>query len=201
MKNKNLLIIFTRNPELGKVKSRLAKSIGNEKALQIYKELLAHTRKISEHLDADKHLYYTNEISNSDAWDASIYEKKIQVTGDLGIKMGNAFESAFLLGYEKVIIIGSDIYDLTQSHIEYAFSCLDKTDTVIGPALDGGYYLLGLKMYIPSVFKNKNWGSDSVLKDTVEDLDTKFSISFLETLNDIDVISDIKHDSYLVNYL
>lgn len=201
MKNKNLLIIFTRNPELGKVKSRLAKSIGNEKALQIYKELLAHTRKISENLDADKHLYYTNEISNSDAWDASIYEKKIQVTGDLGIKMGNAFESAFLLGYEKVIIIGSDIYDLTQSHIEYAFSCLDKTDTVIGPALDGGYYLLGLKMYIPSVFKNKNWGSDSVLKDTVEDLDTKFSISFLETLNDIDVISDIKHDSYLVNYL
>ena len=201
MKNKNLLIIFTRNPELGKVKSRLAKSIGNEKALQIYKELLAHTRKISENLDADKHLYYTNEISNSDAWDASIYEKKIQVTGDLGIKMGNAFESAFLLGYEKVIIIGSDIYDLTQSHIEYAFACLDKTDTVIGPALDGGYYLLGLKMYIPSVFKNKNWGSDSVLKDTVEDLDTKFSISFLETLNDIDVISDIKHDSYLVNYL
>jgi rSAM/selenodomain-associated transferase 1 len=201
MKNKNLLILFTRNPELGKVKSRLAKSIGEEKALAVYKDLLEHTRRISTNLNVDKRRYYSVGISTEDNWGTSVYDKKVQIGNDLGEKMYNAFKEGFTSGYEKVILIGSDIIDLQESHIEHAFEALENFDTVIGPAEDGGYYLLGTKTLIPSVFKNKDWGTESVLKDTINDLDSKYAISFLEELNDIDVISDIKPDSYLSKHL
>lgn len=201
MSTKNLLLLFTRNPELGKVKSRLAKTIGKEKALEIYKELLNHTRIISENLESDKRVYYSENISTSDEWNPSIYEKRIQTGNDLGAKMLNAFKEGFLSNYEKIIIIGSDIYDLKESHIKQAFDELDNFDTVLGPAEDGGYYLFGMKTLIPSVFENKEWGTETVLKDTLENLKGNYSISFLETLNDIDVISDIKNDSSLSKYL
>jgi len=200
MKNKNLLIIFTRNPELGKVKSRLARSIGKEKALAVYKDLLIHTREISKDLEVDKRLYYSEEISVSDNWPTSIYEKKLQVGTNLGEKMKYAFKEGFASGYTKVVIIGSDIIDLRQTHIEQAFKVLDDYDTVLGPAQDGGYYLLGMKTLVPSVFENKNWGTESVFYDTLKDLE-KHCISFLEVLNDIDLISDIKPDSELYKHL
>lgn len=201
MSSKNLLILFTRNPELGKVKSRLANSIGKEKALSIYKCLLEHTREVTINLNVDKRLYYSEEISKGDKWDASIYDKKNQVGIDLGEKMYNAFKDGFTSGYGKVVIIGSDIIDLKQAHIEEAFDMLERFDTVLGPAEDGGYYLLGMKTLIPTVFENIEWGTESVLKNTIENLENKYSISFLEVLNDIDVISDIKSDSYLTKYL
>ncbi|MDG1805699.1 TIGR04282 family arsenosugar biosynthesis glycosyltransferase [Flavicella sp.] len=201
MKNKNLLILFTRNPELGKVKTRLAASIGDQKALDIYKELLSHTQNIALNVNADKNLYYSESVVNFDDWDETIFSKKAQRGNDLGEKMLDAFKDGFSKGYEKIIIIGSDIYDLQTSHICKAFDDLEKFDTVLGPAQDGGYYLLGTKQLIPELYKNKKWGTESVLKDTIADLDGLFSVSFLETLNDIDVISDINPDSYLGKYL
>ena len=201
MKNKNLLVLFIRNPELGKVKSRLAASIGNQKALNVYIELLNHTHQISLNVQADKNLYYSESVVNSDIWDETIFSKNVQRGNDLGEKMLNAFKDGFAEGHEKVVIIGSDIFELQSSHITNAFDDLEKFDTVVGPAQDGGYYLLGTKQLIPELFKNKKWGTESVLKDTIADLDGLFSVSFLETLNDIDVISDINPDSYLGKYL
>lgn len=197
MSTKNLLLLFTRNPELGKVKSRLAKDIGEEKALNIYKELLLHTKKISENLLVDKWVFYSEEIAKNDIWDSNNFEKKLQHGKDLGARMKHAFEEGFESWYEKIIIIGSDIIDLQQKHIERAFESLESHETVIGPSYDGGYYLLGMKKLIPELFLNKKWGTDSVLKQTIKDLKSHTPTYFLENLNDLDVISDIKPDSYL----
>ncbi|WP_139956768.1 TIGR04282 family arsenosugar biosynthesis glycosyltransferase [Flavicella sediminum] len=201
MSTKNLLILFTRNPELGKVKSRLAKDIGEEKALKIYIELLLHTKKISENIPVSKWVFYSEEIPKNDIWTAANFQKKIQQGTDLGFRMKAAFQEGFANGFEKIIVIGSDIYDLQQQHIEQAFEKLNDYTSVLGPSEDGGYYLLGLKSMIPEVFENKNWGTETVLSATSKDLKNNGSLYYLEELNDIDVISDIKSDSWLNNLL
>ena len=104
--------------------------------------------------------------------------------------MDTAFLDLFSMGYEKIIIIGSDMYDLSKTDLENAFSCLEKNDLVIGPASDGGYYLLGMKELHPLVFKNKNWGTNTVLEDTMINLFNN-SVCKLQERNDIDVYEDI----------
>ncbi len=198
--SKNLLIIFTRNPELGKVKTRLAKSIGDENALTIYKTLLDRTEKTTKYLDCDKAVYYSVKIRNNDIWDASIYLKHQQYGDDLGIRMHNAFSEAFNNKYDKVAIIGSDLFDLNPNHINEAFERLNSNDIVIGPAHDGGYYLLAMKSLYSQVFKNKNWGTSTVFNDTIKDLKNK-PIHLLETLNDIDVYDDLKNIEAFKKYM
>jgi len=84
--------------------------------------------------------------------------------------MQNAFEDGFQAGFERIIIIGSDLYDISEADISEAFRKLQHKDAVIGPAIDGGFYLLGLTYMIPQLFQDKEWGTSSVLKDTLEDL-------------------------------
>ena len=189
-KNKNLLLIFTRNPELGKAKTRLAKTVGDETALEIYKFLLERTRDISSKVNADKAVYYSVKIRENDIWNPNIYQKHQQFGDDLGIRMLNAFKNGFEAGYKKVMIIGSDLYDLSEKNIEKAFVALDTNDVVIGPAEDGGYYLLGMNALQENVFKNKEWGTASVRKDTLKDLSDK-KVKVLAFKNDIDVYEDI----------
>ncbi|MFH4964846.1 TIGR04282 family arsenosugar biosynthesis glycosyltransferase [Gaetbulibacter sp. M235] len=189
--SKNALVIFTRNPELGKCKTRLAKTIGEKSALDIYKYLLQHTAKVSKKTEADKYVFYSENIIKQDFWKSEVFRKKLQYGYDLGARMENAFSELFQLGYEKVIIIGSDLLDLTSSHIEKAFSSLSKNDVVIGPAKDGGYYLLGIKKLHPTIFKNKAWGTSTVLKDTLNDIQN-CTFDLLEELNDVDTFEDIK---------
>lgn len=191
----NALIIFTRNPQLGKVKTRLAKTVGDEKALQVYKDLLFHTMIETQNLDCDKFVFYDENIETNDIWSGTLYEKKLQFGSHLGAKMQNAFQTLFDLGYQNCIIIGSDLFDLEANHISEAFNKLESNDVIIGPAEDGGYYLLGLKKVIPSIFKNKNWGTSTVLSDTLKDLEN-YKIEFLETLNDIDTFEDLEKSSY-----
>ena len=189
---KKLLLVFTRNPELGKVKTRLAKTVGNATALKIYIFLLERTRDISVKVSADKAVYYSVKVRENDIWDASIFQKHQQVGEDLGIRMLHAFKNGFKAGYEKVMIIGSDLYDLTAETIENAFIALENNEVVIGPAEDGGYYLLGMNSLEEKVFKNKDWGTETVRKDTLEDLKDK-KVFLLGELNDVDVFEDIEH--------
>jgi rSAM/selenodomain-associated transferase 1 len=194
--NKNLLLIFTRNPELGKVKTRLAKTVGDETALEIYKFLLQKTREISLKVTSDTAVYYSVKVRSNDLWDSENYQKHQQVGEDLGIRMLNAFKDSFGAGYKKVVIIGSDLYDLTSENIEKAFTELDDNDVVLGPAKDGGYYLLGMNSLHSKIFKDKNWGTETVRKDTLADLKDK-KVHLLKELNDIDVFEDIKdHPSF-----
>lgn len=198
-KEKNLVLVFTRNPELGKVKTRLAKTLGDQAALDIYSFLLAHTEAILRPLNCDKAVYYSVKVRTNDIWDEQIYQKHQQYGEDLGLRMLQAFQKAFDQNYDKVIIVGSDLYDLTAKHIEEAFQQLDQHDVVFGPAQDGGYYLLGMKSLYSPVFKNKSWGEDRVLEDSLNDLKNQ-SVYQLEMLNDIDVFEDMKHIEVLKKY-
>jgi len=188
---KNCILIFTRNPELGKVKTRLAKTIGDETALEIYRFLLKKTLEVAQKVISDKAVFYSEKITENDNWNPEIFQKYLQVEGDLGVKMQHAFKQSFEKGYEKVAIIGSDLFDLTPEIIQEAFHALETHEVVIGPAKDGGYYLLGMKKLYQSVFENKNWGTATVLKETLEDLTNK-KVFLLEELNDVDVFEDIE---------
>lgn len=186
-----LLLIFTRNPKLGKCKTRLAAVIGDQAALDIYMILLRHTAAITKDLDCSKEVYYSEEISENDLWDKDNYAKQLQEGNDLGERMYNAFKSGFQKGYKKIIIIGSDIYDLNSETIEAGFNSLENSDFVIGPAADGGYYLIGMKTLNHEIFLNKNWGTETVLEDTLSNLTHK-EIQLLQIKNDIDVYEDLK---------
>ena len=197
--SKKALIIFTRNPELGQCKTRLAKTIGDESALEIYKYLLLHTAKIAEMVRADKFVFYSENIKREDIWDISVFNKNLQQGDDLGERMENAFTELFELGYEQVLIIGSDLLDLSSDDVNKAYDYLNDNDVVIGPAEDGGYYLLGMKKLHSEVFKNKTWGTATVLKNTLNDLKDSI-IYMLKELNDIDTFEDIKHYEQLKKF-
>mgnify|MGYP000040866235 FL=1 len=149
------LIIFTRNPEMGKVKTRLAKTIGDLAALKVYRKLLEHTLHITRPLEVDKFVFYSEQIQENDHWDAAIYFKELQNGVDLGERMHHAFELLFSRRYRQIVIVGSDIFELTTAGIREAFTHLDSTNYVVGPALDGGYYLLGMNALKEKLFENK----------------------------------------------
>src|SRR4051812_9764031 len=110
---KQALIIFIRNPVLGQVKTRLAKTLGDEQTLSIYKELLRHTHAITQKLPFDKYVFYADGITKGDIWENYIYNKLVQTGNDLGARMQAAFELLFSKGYQHICIIGSDCYELT----------------------------------------------------------------------------------------
>ncbi|MRI01791.1 DUF2064 domain-containing protein [Kriegella sp. EG-1] len=200
MNSKNLLLIFTRNPELGKCKTRLASKVGDESALEIYKFLLKHTVGFTQNLNVAKQVYYSEEIWEDDLWNSLYFDKKLQTGDDLGARMANAFQDGFTSGFEKIIVIGSDMYDLRQDDIESAFSTLDKNDFVIGPAADGGYYLLGMKKFNSKLFQNKKWGSATVFKDSLNDLVNE-KLTLLDIRNDIDLYEDIENNEVFYPFI
>jgi rSAM/selenodomain-associated transferase 1 len=188
--NSNLLLIFTRKPVLGQCKTRLAKTVGDQAALDIYKLLLEHTAKTSAKVHAHKQVWYTKAVVDDDCWDNCIFNKQLQPEGDLGEKMAYAFQQGFSEGFKRIVVIGSDLYDLEVSDIQDAFQALYTHDAVIGPATDGGYYLLGLSRMCTSVFKNKSWGMSSVFEATTEDL-KPYKLHVLSPKNDVDYYEDI----------
>lgn len=197
-KRKSVLLIFTKNPELGKCKTRLASTLGDEKALSIYKQLLIHTKRFTELLEVEKNVYYSNVIPESDIWSTASFDKKLQSEGDLGNKMSSAFENVFNNGYKKAVIIGSDCAEINEEDLEKAFKSLDTNDVVIGPALDGGYYLLGMRNYYPFLFEDKSWSTPHLINETLDDLikhDKSFEL--LEKKSDIDYEEDLKRSGYI----
>ncbi len=186
------LIIFAKNPVLGKTKTRLAKTIGHENALKIYLHLLEHTAKETLKVPVTRHIYYASFIEKDDIFPDGEFIKNIQKGGDLGERMYEAFKDLFGQWAEKVVIIGTDCPELTGDIMNDAFAKLDHTDAVIGPAEDGGYYLLGFKNLKKDFFINKQWSSENVLLDTILDfnkLDLKYEL--LTPLNDVDYEKDL----------
>ena len=185
---------------MGKVKTRLAASIGNEQALGVYKLLLNHTHTITVGLNCTKYVYYADDVISIDLWNKGNFKKAGQSGNDLGDRMFNAFQSAFNDGYKKVVIIGSDCFQLSTELIISAFDALNQYDAVIGPAEDGGYYLLGLKKLVPAIFKDKTWSTNSVCRDTIKDIESmKLSYKLLPILNDVDEAADLERSNILLS--
>jgi rSAM/selenodomain-associated transferase 1 len=198
--DKNLLIIFAKNPILGKAKTRLAATIGEKKALVIYKKLIEKTANIIGELSIEKELYYSDFIEKNDLWNNKVTRKKIQRGKSLGERMENAFKNGFAEGYKNIVIIGTDLWDFETLEIEKAFVSLEKNEGVIGPAQDGGYYLLGLSKWNPTVFQNKKWGTSTVLNETLACFDKKV-VDNLKTKNDIDTIEDLRDFPDLIKFI
>lgn len=185
------LLIFTRNPEPGKCKTRLAATIGDPAALAIYTFLLRHTAALCSSLsDTDKFVYYSEYLGDGSLWDPKIFRPRLQEGPDLGTRMQHAFQAAFEAGYKRVVLIGSDLYYLDTADLAGALDALRGNPVVIGPATDGGYYLMGLTQMIPGLFHDKAWGTNTVLQDTLEDLEG-LQPHMLDPRNDVDYYEDI----------
>ncbi len=194
------IIIFVRHPELGKVKTRLAKTIGNDKALRVYEQLLQHTLEVTMQLSAPKFIFYTNEIQKVDIWSNPGYWKCKQKGDDLGERMKNAFSFLFEQGFKRIVIIGSDCFQLTRDLIFKAFAALNNEDVVLGPAADGGYYLLGMNTLYPDFFEDKVWSGDHVASKTIEDAKRlELNFALLETLYDIDEFEDLEKSGFVLD--
>lgn len=192
----NHLIIFVKNPVLGTVKTRLAKTIGDQNALEVYKDLMLKCQKECLNVNTKRHLFYSKQILENDNWPSDTFEKKLQVEGGLGEKIKAALQAVFE-EKGKVLIIGSDCFDLTSEIIEEAFKKLENSDVVIGPANDGGYYLLGSNVYHPELFENITWSTEKVLNETLERAQSKnLKVTLLKELIDIDNINDLEKSGY-----
>lgn len=192
----NTLIVFVKNPIPGRVKTRLAKDIGDEKAIWVYRKLLECTADAIRSLAINKAVWYGDHINEDDLWNG--LGKHQQSEGDLGQRMAAAFEKSFEQA-TKVCIIGSDCPQLSTEILEEAFVSLDKHDFVIGPAEDGGYYLLGMNSFSPSVFKSVEWSTSQVFQQTIAHI-TAMGASYhtLEVLRDIDDLSDLDALGFII---
>jgi len=184
------IIIFIKNIERGKVKTRLAATVGDDQALKIYEALLEHTQKVVRAVNAERFLFYSSFIEKKDSWSGNFFNKKVQSQGDLGSRMSNAFLDVFEVD-GKAIIVGSDCASLTPEIIKTALEKLDEYPFVVGPTFDGGYYLLGMNSYEPSVFEDIEWSTETVFPTTLLRMASlKKRCSFLPQLSDIDYEED-----------
>lgn len=189
----NFLIIFVKNLVPGMVKTRLAEDIGMFLALDVYQELVNHTAKTVKKVDADKMVFYSEYVEVEDVFEGEEFEYHVQEGNTLGERMKNAFQLAFDKGYSRVTIIGSDCYDLKKKHLDEAFDQLEINDIVVGPAQDGGYYLLGLNGPCPALFEGKTYSHANVLAELMKEVkELELECHVLEKLKDIDTLEDMQ---------
>ncbi len=187
--------MFVRAPEAGRVKTRLAASIGADAALRVYRRLAEHTvREALAVAGAEVRVHYTPADAEAivRAWLGDGPMLLPQAAGDLGERMRDAFARAFANGHRRVVIIGSDLPEMRAGLLHRAISLLDGHQAVIGPARDGGYYLLGLTRLVEGVFEGIAWSTPGVLQATLERLEVAgITPALLETLTDVDVVGDL----------
>lgn len=191
----DLLIIFAKNAKMGLVKTRLAATVGSEKALHVYNDLIAHTQSLIPDKIATS-VYHFPENLESFHWIGEQVSNKLQAEGDLGDKMKSAILDGFKAGFDRVVLIGTDCFELKESHLELAFASLKTKPVVFGPAKDGGYYLVGAQSKMQNkldlLFRNIPWSTKEVLKKSIQVLDeNKLDYALLEVLSDVDVEEDL----------
>ena len=186
---KEVVLIFQKNEVLGKVKTRLAAGVGEEQALEIYRQLLAKTYHALSDVSVSITTYFSEFIPDNPIHSAE--NKLVQLGQDLGERMKNAFAENFELGIEKVVLIGTDCPSLEGIHLSQAFEALDQSDLVLGPARDGGYYMIGMKRRADFLFEGITWSTELVLSQTLAlAAEQGLQTSLLPVLEDIDTLED-----------
>jgi rSAM/selenodomain-associated transferase 1 len=188
------LIIFVKAPRAGSVKTRLARTLGAEAALDAYHILvttllrnLAGLKKVELRFSPDD---AANEIR---LWLERDWTLEAQGDGDLGKKLQRAFEKHFARGKNAVVIIGSDCPQIECADIAAGWQALEKCDVVLGPARDGGYWLIGLRQPQPHLFENISWSTATVLRETLAAArEEKLTVHLLRELRDVDTEMDWK---------
>lgn len=189
----DVLIVFIRNPVPGKVKTRLAAEIGENKANRVYLQLLNRTFKLCAARHEDITIYFSDFIDRSLSPDMMGAQLYIQKGKHLGVRMYAAIDEQ-LLNHKKVVLIGSDCPGLSHSILDKAFKSLERSDIAIGPAEDGGYYLIGMKEPVHTCFENISWGSNQVLGQTMKSMEhAQKTCSLLPELRDLDTLDDLEY--------
>jgi rSAM/selenodomain-associated transferase 1 len=193
----NRLILFARNLLVGKVKTRIASKIGDELALEVYRILFNNTIQIIASLPSTIKpvIYYSDFVENENNLGFEGIRTEVQEGSGLGERMANSLEKEFGSGARKVCIIGTDIYSLNAQIIENAFNRIHDNNVIIGPATDGGYYLLGTNNYNTKLFSDISWSKSTVLKDTIKNINNLgLNYELLKFLSDVDEYEDIPKD-------
>ncbi len=191
---KSLLIVFTRNPVKGNVKTRLARSTSDEFALKVYCKLREITFGAVSAVKADVAVYYDDHIPSNDLFCERSAQTFLQNGSDLGIRMKNAFERGFSDSYSRIVLIGTDCPGMNSRLLQKAFEILHYRQAVLGPASDGGYYLVGLTLPLPDLFTNREWSTSRVLQEAKECLEENgVSYGLLPILTDIDTGEDLQN--------
>lgn len=186
------LLIFTRYPEAGKTKTRLIPLLGAKGAADLHRTLTEQTVSTAKQQQQAVQMRITIYFSGGNhtlmqAWLGTELEYCPQSHGDLGQKMQQAVLTSFSQGASRVILIGTDCPELTGAILATAFQSLENVDIAIGPAQDGGYYLLGLRYPIPEIFDHIDWGTERVLAQTQANITQKhYKTYYLPILRDID---------------
>ena len=192
------LLFFIKNPEKGKVKTRLASAVGDEMAVNLYRRFLL---EMLSTLNRGTFLFYLcfypeHSLNDLKRWLGDDYLYMPQTGENLGERMKNGFIDAFAMNFKRVVLIGSDIPDLPLEFIEETFTSLQEKDVVIGPSIDGGYYLIGFrdKSFSPRVFEGFPWSTKRVFEETMNVLKQEgFTVHTLQPLRDTDTIDDLKN--------
>ena len=184
-----LIIIFLKNLEEGRVKTRLASSVGNRIALLIYKDMVHYTINVVRESHLNFVLAFSEKIPKKT--EAS-FTCTVQNGKDLGERIRNAIAEGLKAGYKNILVIGSDCMELKATDLTEAIIALKTSDLVIGPSNDGGYYLIGAKKIYPELFVNKSWSKGSLLKESLDAAHRSgLKYQLLTTRSDVDELKDL----------
>ncbi len=194
------VIIMLKYPRPGAVKTRLVPALGEHRACALHRALVAHTiaeaEKFSAYHDAslmvEARVAGAPDQSAARAWLGPSVSIREQGDGDLGQRMVHAISTAFAEGAKSVVVIGGDCPQLTATHLAQAFASLEQSDAVLGPASDGGYYLIGLRRALPALFHGITWGGPAVFAQTLAAARAlSIAPAQLPPLHDVDVPEDL----------
>lgn len=187
------LIVFLKVPRRGQVKTRLAAALGDEAALAVYRQLLTSVLDTIASLESVE-LRFTPDEAGSEISPLRRHEHWTlcpQQNGDLGARLVRAFAESFHAGCRRVVVIGSDCPAVTLDDVHVAHSAIADHDLVLGPACDGGYWLIGLRSSCPELFSEMPWGTSSVFDETMRRARAlNLKVRILRTLSDVDTADD-----------
>jgi uncharacterized protein len=192
----NALVVFVKHPSPGAVKTRLAAAVGPEAAARLYRRIAERVLEATTPREGEyERLVFFDPpeaLAEMRAWLPGV-RLLAQAAGDLGARMSDAFARAFLRGAERVVLVGTDAPAVARERVMEALSALDAADVVIGPAEDGGYYLLALREPRPGLFAGVAWSTPSVRAQTLaRAAAASLSVRELAPLRDVDTLEDLR---------